>query len=438
MDIVTLWFLIIGALLILMGLLGSVLQRLPLSPAMFYLAIGYALGPSGAALVALDLKQNADVLTLIAEIALLISLFSVGLRLRVELSDPLWRLPWRLGVGGMLVTIVLLSAAGMFMLHLPLGAALLLAAILAPTDPVLASDVQIRDVGDRDRIRFSLSGEGGLNDGTAYPFAMLGLFLLGVQDAATGNYAGPWALAWAVWGVASGLACGWLLGKVVVSLALYLRQHHHQALGMEEFLALGLIALSYGVSHLIHGIGFLAVFAAGVTMRGIEHKASGEEGPATVAIGAMPLGDPAAIATDPDKAPAYMAEVVLDFNQQLEHIAEFVMVLLLGIMISGSGLSLEGVLIAVLLLLVIRPLSAFAVLAGTHVTPLQRGLLAWFGIRGLGSLYYLAFALQHEWQPDLSQRFIPLVLTVLAMSIVLHGISATPLMDLYYKRRPAS
>jgi NhaP-type Na+/H+ or K+/H+ antiporter len=415
-----------------MGLLGSILQRLPLSPAMFYLVIGFALGPSGVALIELDPKKNAALFTMICEVALLISLFSVGLRLRVAFSDPMWWLPVRLGVFGMLITVGLLTCVGLFVLDLPLGAAILLGAILAPTDPVLASDVQIQDVGDRDRIRFSLSGEGGLNDGTAYPFAMLGLFLLGVQEA--DDFVNRWAALQALWGIAAGLGSGWLMAQAVVGLVLYLRQKHQQALGMEEFLALGLIALSYGVSHLIHGIGFLAVFAAGLVMRRIEHAASGQTKPESV-LGAVAVGDESEVATDPDKAPAYMAETVLSFNQQLEHIAEFVMVLLLGIMLSGSGISAEGVLVALLLLLLIRPISALISLAGAPATRMQRGLMAWFGIRGIGSLYYLMFALQYQWHTDLSQRFVTLVLTVLAISVLAHGVSATPLMDLYYRRR---
>jgi NhaP-type Na+/H+ or K+/H+ antiporter len=432
-DTVTIWFLIIGSLLVLMGLMGSVLQRLPLSPAMLYLAIGFALGPSGAGLIDLDPKSNAPLLTLLSEIAVLISLFAVGLRLRVELADRIWWLPWRLGLLAMLITIGLLTGVGVYLLKLPLGAALLLAAILAPTDPVLASDVQIKDVGDRDRIRFSLSGEGGLNDGTTYPFIMAGLYLLGVQEAQA--YSTPWWLAaHASWGIAAGLASGWMMGRIVVGLVLYLRENWHEALGMEEFLALGLIALSYGVSQLIHGIGFLAVFAAGVAMRRIEHSVSGAAAPAEV-IGAIPVGDDAATATDPDKAPAYMAEVVLAFNQQLEHIVEFVMVLLLGIMLSGSGISAEGIVVAALLFFLIRPVSTIISLAGARVTRMQRRLLAWFGIRGIGSLYYLMFALQYWRHPDLTERFVSLVLTVVAVSILVHGISATPLMEQYYKHR---
>ena len=414
--------------------MGSVLERLPLSPAMFYLAAGFALGPSGAGLVRLDPIANAPLLTLVSEVALLISLFAVGLRLRVELSDRMWWLPVRLGVIGMLVTIALLAGTAYFLLGLPAGVALLLAAILSPTDPVLASDVQVRDPGDRDRTRFSLSGEGGLNDGTTYPFAMLGLFLLGVPDAT--NFGTPLGLLQAMWGIAGGLGSGWLMGRAVVSLTLYLRSHHRQALGLEEFLTLGLIALSYGVAHLLHSIGFLAVFAAGVAMRRAEHKASGEAAPAQI-LGAVQVGNEGEVATDPDKGPAYMAETILGFNEQLEHIAEFVMVLMLGIMLSGSGVSLDGLMIAALLLVVIRPVASGIALAGAPSTRLQRWMMAWFGIRGIGSLYYLVFALQYGLAPDIVRRIVPLVLTVLATSIMVHGISATPIMERYYRKRSA-
>jgi len=415
-----------------MSLMRTVLERLPLSPAMLYLVAGYALGPSGAGLVHLDPFANAELLTLITEIALLISLFAVGLRLRVELSDRIWWLPVRLGIIAMLVTIALLTVAAHFLLHLPPGAALLLAAILSPTDPVLASDVQVRDTSDRDRARFSLSGEGGLNDGTAYPFTMLGLFLLGVPEAA--EFGTPMGILQALWGVVCGLMVGWLMGHALVRFTLFLRQHYRQALGMEEFLTLGLIALSYGVAHLLHGIGFLAVFASGVAMRREEREASGPAAPSQI-LGAMQIGNEGEVAVDPEKGPAYMAETILGFNQQLEHIAEFVMVLLLGIMLSGSGLSAEGLLLAALLLILIRPVASAVALAGTYSTRLQRWLMAWFGIRGIGSLYYLMFVLQYPLDPIMMQRIVPLVLTVLAVSIMAHGISATPLMEKYHRRR---
>src|SRR3569832_2367334 len=125
-----------------MGLLESILKRLPLRPAIFYLPVGYALGPGGLDLVDVDYTHHAQSLTIIIEIALLISLFTVGLKLRVLLSDRKWWLSVRLGMFAMLISIGMLTAVGVYALKLPLGGAILLAAILAPTDPILASDVQ--------------------------------------------------------------------------------------------------------------------------------------------------------------------------------------------------------------------------------------------------------------------------------------------------------
>src|SRR3569833_1258919 len=408
-----------------MGLLESILKRLPLSPAIFYLPVGYALGPGGLDLVDVDYTHHAQSLTIIIEIALLISLFTVGLKLRVPLSDRMWWLPVRLGMFAML------TAVGVYALKLPLGGAILLAAILAPTDPILASDVQIQNAGDRDRIRFSLSGEGGLNDGTTYPFVMLGLALLAVPEAqAYASSAGAFKV---LWGVAAGLGCGWLMGRSFGRLVVYLRHRYKSALGMEEFLTLGLIAVSYGVATMVQGIGFIAVFATGVAVREYERQSSGEKPPNDV-IGNVAAGEEEQIATDPEKASAYMTEMVLGFNQQLEHIAEFAMVLLLGVLASHSGFSLEGVLVALLLFVIVRPVAVVLSLIGTQRHSLQTTLMAWFGIRGIGSLYYLMFALQYDWMQQQSERLVALVVTVISMSVFMLGVSSTPLMYWYYRR----
>jgi NhaP-type Na+/H+ or K+/H+ antiporter len=428
--------LIFGVLLIAMALMASVIQRLPISPAMFYLVVGFALGPSASGLVHISLTQHAAILAEAARIALLISLFTVGLKLRARLRERIWMLPLRLGVSGMLVTIGLMTLVGFYLLKLPLGAAVLLAAILAPTDPVLASDVQIKDVGDQDRFRFGLTGEGGLNDGTAFPFVMLGLALLGVEESR--SVLGMNGVLIIVWGVLAAPLCGWLLGWSVGNGVVFLRKRYRLAFGMEEFLAIGLISLSYGLAELIHGVGFLAVFAAGVGMRRIEAAAGDMEMPAGTAPSpalAKLAGEAESVAGSEDKAPAYMAATVLDFNQQIEHFAEFLAVLLLGILISYTGFSWEGLAVALALFLVVRPISVMVALAGAGVPRLQRNLMSWFGIRGIGSLYYLLFALQYPWRFPLEQRVTVIVMTVLALSVMVHGISSTPLMAMY-RRRP--
>lgn len=416
-----------------MALAASLLHRFPVSPAMFYLPVGFVLGPSVFNLIDISLARHAGLLTQAARIALLISLFTVGLKLRSHLRDAIWRLPLRLGVAGMLVTIALLAAAARYGLGLPLGAAVLLAAILAPTDPVLASDVQIKNVGDHDQIRFGLTGEGGLNDGTTFPFVMLGLALMGVSSAST--FLTFDGLLLVLWGVAVAPLCGWLLGWSVGKVVVYLRKRLRLALGMEEFLAIGLICLSYGLAEWMHGIGFLAVFAAGVGMRRIEAAAGGDAPDAVPPPELAKMGDDVeSIARSEEKAPAYMTANVLGFNQQIEHFAEFMMVLLLGILISSTGLSWEGAALACVLFFVVRPISVAVALAGADVSTLQRRLIGWFGIRGIGSLYYLLLTWQDLGQHALRQRLSVIVLTVLALSVVIHGISSTPLMEMYYRR----
>jgi sodium/hydrogen antiporter len=158
-----------------MALAGSSMKRLPVSGSMVYLAVGYALGAAGWGLMEPDSRDVSVILERVTEIALLISLFSVGMKLGLPLSSPHWRLPLRLAFLSMALTVGLITVVGVFLLDLPLGVAVLLGGILAPTDPVLASDVQVEEPHDRDRLRFSLSGEGGLNDGAAFPFVMLGL-----------------------------------------------------------------------------------------------------------------------------------------------------------------------------------------------------------------------------------------------------------------------
>jgi len=430
----TLWYLIAGAVLVVMALTGSLVERLPLTTALLYLGIGAALGPLGAGLIRLDLATHSGVLERVTELAVIFSLFTAGLKLRAPVADPLWWLPVRLASLSMAITVGLMTLAGTFLLGLPVGAAVLLGAILAPTDPVLASDVQVEDATDRDRLRFSLTGEAGLNDGTAFPFVMLGLGLLGLHDIGTAGW--RWLVIDVIWATSGGLAIGWICGTLVGRIVLYLRRTHREAVGLDDFLALGLIAISYGVGLYAHTYGFLAVFAAGLALRRVEARATNDAPPRDIAAEALGQ-DPDEIATDPEKAPAYMAQAVLGFNEQLERIgAVAVMVLVGGMLIPYATLGGAGALwLAPLLFLVIRPLAIGAGLLGSRTDGVQRLLISWFGVRGVGSIYYLMFALQHGLQPEFAQPLTALTLGIVAVSIVVHGISVTPLMNRYARSR---
>jgi sodium/hydrogen antiporter len=428
----TAWFLVIGLLLTAMAFAGSVLKRAPMSAAMFYLAAGFAIGPGVAGMLDLRLPTGAAAVERLAQVAVLISLFTAGLKLRVPPGDRRWLLPLRLAFLSMAVTVGLITVVGVFLLGLPVGAAVLLGAIIAPTDPVLASDVQVTDAWDNDRVRFSLTGEAGMNDGTAFPFVLLGLGLLGLHDLGAGWW--RWWVVDAAWGVAAGCAVGWVLGTATGKLVLYLRRRHQEALGLDEFLTLGLIALSFGLADLIHAYGFLSVFAAGVALRRVEMRESGDVSREEVRERRKEVAEEN-LATDPRTAPAHMTRQVLRFNERIERIGEVAVVLVLGSLLSAATLTAKGWWFVPLVFLVIRPVSTWIGLAGAGLKGPQQKLIGWFGVRGAGSVYYIAYALTHGLPEPLAGELTRLTLTAVAASVVLHGISVTPLMNFYGRIR---
>jgi NhaP-type Na+/H+ or K+/H+ antiporter len=417
--LLTLGFVVVGLLLIVMTMTSSFISRLPLSAAMLYLAVGVGIGPAGLGLLVLDPLLDASLIERLTEIAVLISLFTAGLKLTLPLNDRRWRIPVQLASVSMVLTVGGITALGFWVMNLPLGAAVLLGAILAPTDPVLASDVQVSDPGDRDRLRFGLTGEGGLNDGTAFPFVMLGLGLLSLHDMGTGGW--RWWAVDVLWAVTGGIAIGYLLGALVGRAILYLRTHHREALGSDEFIALGLIALAYGIALLCHTYGFLAVFAAGLALRRIDIPSPP----------ASKLSEDAEVA----EAPAHMMRAVERFNTQLERLAELAVVLVVGALLAVVDFRSEVLWFVPVLFLVIRPLAVYLGLAGARVERSQRPLMAWFGIRGIGSVYYLMYAITHDLAPELANRLLSVTLAVVIASVVAHGVSVTPLMKRYERRK---
>ncbi len=426
------WSLFAGILLITMVLAGTLLARLPLSSAMIYLAVGFVLGPEGLRLITPDPTRYVEVLEVVAEVAVLISLFSVGLRMGVPLSDRRWMLPLRLAFVSMALTVGLIAAVGVWGLGMSLGAAVLLGAILAPTDPVLASGVQAEPGLDPDRLRFSLAGEGGLNDGTAFPFVMLGLGLLGLHELGAGGW--RWWAIDLLWATVGGLAIGAAMGALIGNLVVYLRAHHKEAVGLDEFLSLGLIAVAYGVALLCLTSGFLAVFAAGLALQRVKERPQG----ATQAVGASagsPLSADAARYMHSHNASAAMTLAVQGFNEQLEKLAELAIVLLVGAMLSYAVVSIDLWWFIALLFLVLRPLAVATGTLGEPMTARQRSMISWFGIRGIGSLFYLLFAIRHGVTGPLAQQLITFTLVTVAASIVLHGVSVRPLMRQYMRRK---
>ena len=437
-----LWMAIIGALLLTMALLSAWIQRLPVSTAAIYLGIGCLIGPWGFDLLRVDLTNAEPWLERFTELAVILSLFVGGLRLRLPVRHRAWNAVWRLASGVMLLSIAGVAWAAWALLGLPAPVALLLGAVLAPTDPVLAGAVTVGHSEDRDRFRFALSGEAGLNDGAAFPFVALAL--LWMEPGLSLTTVANWAAHDLLWAITAGLAIGFVFGRLVGRAAIALRSRHRDTAAPTDFLVLALIALAYVVAQVIGAWGFLAVFAAGIGLRSAElstvketphpeHKQSpeGAHPPAEtmVAPNVVTEGELA----EPAVAAGVLVAEVFSFGDTMERILEVLLVVLVGVSLATHW-DPRALWIAAALFLVIRPLATFGCLTGTSTTLVQRGLVGWFGIRGIGSLYYLAFAFASGIQGATAQELADVTLSVVAISIVAHGLTAQPLMNWYERR----
>jgi NhaP-type Na+/H+ or K+/H+ antiporter len=429
-----LWFLLVGLLMLTRGMTSTILKRLPFTSAIIYLVVGLLLGPTLLNVFYFDPLKQSGLLEVLTEIAVLISLFSAGVKMPVPVKWPKWRAPVRLAWVSMTITVGLIAGFSHYLLGLPLGAGVLLGAILAPTDPVLATDVQTRHPGDRDKLRFTLTCEAGMNDGTAFPFVMLGMGMLGLHEL--GEFGWRWVAVDVVWATLGAIAIGVVGGKLTAHIGWKLRGMEKKHEVLDDLVGLGLIAVVYGFSVYLSTWGFLAVFFAGVALRhtelGLASSAGVKpemlEGEAAHANASMP-------APEGEAQPPHIVSVeALVFKEHLERLSELMLVLLLGGMMVREYWSWFSVGFALFLFLVARPLSVFIGLIGTGTSMRIRGISAWFGVRGIGSIYYLSYAIQHGLPTELARTLIQLTLVVITLSILVHGTSVKPLLNRLWRR----
>lgn len=439
------WTALASGVLLLMALASSYVRDLPVTTSALYLALGFVIGPLGFGVVSLDVIAGARYLERITEVAVIVALFVGGLKLRLSWRDPAWYAAFALAGPVMILTIAGIATVAHFALGLPIAASLLLGAVLAPTDPVLASAVAVNDADDRDRMRYGISGEAGLNDGMAFPFVVLAL-AWGPEGGA-----GAWLFEWAgfrvLWAVPAALILGLALGKLVGRIAIKLRTKQRDATAPSDLLALALIGLAYVSAEAIGAWGFLAVFAAGLGLRAAEVR--------TVAESPHPDADLAAIAADDDvvhppaeamvaarvepkalEQPAVAAGVLvsetLSFGDTVERLVEVGLLVAVGVAL-GTYWDMRAIPIALALFFVIRPVATHLALSVTPTSGPQRWLMGWFGIRGIGSLYYLGYALSHGVTGQTAHDLIGITISVIALSVVIHGVTAQPLLSRYEK-----
>ncbi|MDB5959756.1 MAG: sodium:proton antiporter, partial [Massilia sp.] len=406
---------------------------------MVYLAVGVVLGPVVLNLFLFDPVRNSKVLETLTEIAVLISLFSAGVKMPVPFIFKRWSPSIRLAWLSMSITVGIVAAFSYYVLGLPIGAGVLLGAILAPTDPVLATDVQVRHAGDHDTLRFTLTSEAGMNDGSGFPFVMLGLALLGAGDTDIGQWGWKWLLADVVWATAAAVMIGLLGGAALGKLGWALRNKDPKHEVLDDLVGLGLIAVVYALSELAHAWGFLAVFFAGIALRHTELVLAGaHKNRQGLLVPDDPKADPANDEVpDKETTPLAVSAEALVFKEHLERLSELTLVLLLGGMLTLSSWNWRTWGTALFVFVIARPVSVMLGLAGTGLPLRIKLIIGWFGVRGIGSLYYLMYAMNHGLPTTLSRDLIQITVVVVGLSIVVHGISVKPLMDKFGKRPAA-
>jgi NhaP-type Na+/H+ or K+/H+ antiporter len=395
-----LWLTGSGVLIALVAWLPLVLKRLPLSLPIICIAVGAGIFLLPAVSLR-PLPLSFSVVTeRFTELVVIIALMGAGLKLDRVFSWRRWSATWRLLGITMPLSIAAITLIGGWGLGLSWTAALLLGASLAPTDPVLASDVQVGPPrsGEEDEVRFGLTSEAGLNDGLAFPFVNLALAL--TLAATTGE---PWARDWllhdVMWEIGVGVVGGWAIGKLFGWLTFHVPAESKLAATGDGLIAIAATFVSYGVTEILDCYGFLAVFVTALTLRRShrDHEFQRE---------------------------------MHDITEQVERVAMMVLLILFGgALVSGLLLPLrwQDAVAAVAIILLVRPIAGLAGLVGFTADRREKLTLAFFGIRGVGSFYYLAYALNHASFPE-AERLWAIVGLVALLSILLHGLTVTPVM----------
>lgn len=395
-----------GILIALVAWLPLALKRLPLSLPIVCIALGAGLfSLPQVSLVPLPAAYPA-VTERFTEFVLVIALMGAGLKIDRVFGLRRWHVTWRLLAITMPISIVTILFLGVWA-GLPWLVALLLGASLAPTDPVLAADVQVGPprTGEEDEVRFGLTSEAGLNDGLAFPFVHLAIIL--AISKVSGE---PWLANWlsynVAWEIGVGVLGGWLVGRLFGWLTFRVSSGSKLASTGDGLIAIAAAFISYGLTETFHCYGFLAVFVTALTLRHAHRQHA-------------------------------FHEQMHRLTEQIERLSMMTLLILFGgALVSGllAPLTWVDLGLAAAILLVVRPLAGLIGMIGLGVDWTERLTLAFFGIRGAGSIYYVAYALNHAAFPE-AERLWAIVGLVILMSVLIHGLTVTPIMRNLDRRR---
>ncbi|KQY95539.1 MULTISPECIES: sodium:proton antiporter [unclassified Brevundimonas] len=405
LDPYILFLLGLGAAILLVSWAPVGLKPLPLTLAILCVVLGVVIFSTGLLSFNPDPRTWDTATERLTELVVIISLMGAGLKIDRPLGWRRWASTWRLLAIAMPLTIVAVAWLGLAGLGFSLAMALLLGAAMAPTDPVLAADVQVGppQSGDEDEVRFGLTSEAGLNDALAFPFVHLAI-LAAAGGLATSGALTDWFTVKVGWkllaGAGVGVLCGLVFGRLVF------RRSKEAARFGDGLVALAATLLAYAAAELAHGYGFLAVFICALTLRARER--------------------------DHD-----FHQEMHDFSDQIERLLMMLLLVLFGGALANgllASLTWIDALVGLAVVFVVRPVAGMIAMIGSRQPMRERLLLSFLGIRGVGSVYYVAYALNHGEFGD-SERLWAVVGFIILVSILVHGVTAAPLLRRLTRRR---
>jgi len=437
------WTAATGCLLLLMSLAAGWIHRGPVTSFGLFLVAGVLCGPWVFNVLQIDIIRHSELVAHITEITMAASLFITGLKLRLPLKARSWRTGVRLAFPAMLLTVAAMTALVHWIIGFDWPLSLAFGAIVAPTDPVLASLISVNDARDDDSLRVAISSEAGMNDGSALPLLVLALALFNGKSLNVALLT-HWGATEVLWAIGGGLLIGFVLGRLIGSLATNLRSAHGNV-APNDFLALALIALSYALTQWLGASGFLAAFAAGVGLRRAElgvfkRYQTDDMTDDERVMPAEALVNPNKRMEHDDngmvKSVGLVVGDALSFGDTIERLLAALMMVVLGVTLAYHW-NLNGVMLGLLLFVVVRPVAVWLVTIGAGIPTAQRLLIGWLGIRGIGSLNYIAFAWVHGMEGAQAEMMVNMALTLVVSSIVVHGVTVTPLLNWRQKRLEA-
>jgi len=395
--------LFVGMAILAASVLPRLLSNFPLSLPIILLVIGCAIFTLPFSIVRPDPNLHGTFIEHVTELAVILSIMGAGLKIDRPLGFKSWMITWRLLGITMVLTIVLVAFTGWWIAAFAPATALLLGAVIAPTDPVLASETEIEGPGEHPgkegTLKFALTSEAGVNDGLAFPFTnmAIAMALFGFHPA---NWFGSWFLMNVMYEIVVGILVGTGIGYLLAHFILNLPATTKFAKSIIGIGALASTLIIYGLTETLGGYGFIAVFCGAIVIRQYSQNHEYQ-----VALHA--------------------------YTEKSQLIFTSLLILGLGAAITGGilkHLDTTLILVALVTVLVIRPLCGMIGLIGFDSVPWkERFAISFLGIRGFGSIYYLAYALNHQ-HFEGAERIWSLVVLIIVLSIVIHGITASPIL----------